>query len=120
MSYDIELYDKTFLKKAIDEDLDYTVAPPLSSVVISKIKDRLGSLGYSVSSDDSDGVNTEFIHPNKSWALTVTIFQNEISFSVPYWHDAESAIEQAKLHARLLAKEFNLGLTDQQDGETLY
>jgi|LakMenE01Jun11ns_1017448.scaffolds.fasta_scaffold9413159_2 hypothetical protein len=119
MSYDIGLYDKTFLRKAIDEDLgDYTVAPPLSLAVLASIKDRLLSLGYTI---ESDSVNcTEFIHPNDSWALQISVFQTEIAFSVPYWDDSENAIAQAKLHARLLAQEFNLGLTDQQDGETIY
>ena len=118
MSYDIGLYDKTFLRKAIDEDLgDYTVAPPLSLAVLASIKDRLLSLGYTI---ESDSVNcTEFIHPNDSWALQISVFQTEIAFSVPYWDDSENAIAQAKLHARLLAQEFNLGLTDQQDGETI-
>jgi hypothetical protein len=116
MSYDIGLYDKAFLKRAIAEDLgDYTIATPLSSKTIASVKERLLTLGYSV---ESDGVNcTEFIHPNSAWALQVAVFKTEIAFSVPYWDDADAAIAQAKRHARLLAQEFDLGLTDRQDGE---
>ena len=119
MSYDIGLYDKAFLRRAIEEDLgDYTVAPRLPSAVIASIRDRLLSLGYTI---ESEGVNcTEFIHPNDSWALQVAVFKTEIAFSVPYWDDAENAIAKAKSHARLLAQEFDLGLTDQQDGEIIH
>jgi len=119
MSYDIGLYDKTFLKKAIDDDLgDYTVAPALSTTTLASIKDRLSSLGYAIESENPNC--TEFIHQNAAWALQVAVFKTEIAFSVPYWDDADNAIAQAKIHARLLAQEFDLGLTDQQDGETIY
>jgi hypothetical protein len=51
---------------------------------------------------------------------TVLVFASEIAFTIPYWDDADSAIVHAKNHARLLAFEFGLGLSDQQDGELIY
>jgi len=119
MSYDIGLYDRSFLKAAIDEDLDdYTVAPPLPSETLALVRDRLLSLGYNI---ESDGPNcVEYVHSNGSWGLQVSVFESEIAFTIPYWDDADSAIVHAKNHARLLALEFGLGLTDQQDGELIY
>lgn len=118
MSYDIGLYDRSFLKAAIDEDIDdYTVAPPLPSGTVALVKDRLLSLGYMIESDRPDCA--EYAHPNGSWGLQVLVFASEIAFTVPYWDDADSAIAQAKNHARLLALEFGLGLSDQQDGELI-
>lgn len=119
MSYDIGLYDRSFLKAAIAENLDdYTVAPPLPSETLALIKNRLLSLGYTIEFDGPDYV--EYVHPNASWGLQVSVFESEIAFTVPYWDDADSAVAQAKNHARLLALEFGLGLTDQQDGESIY
>lgn len=118
MSYDIGLYDKQFLKKAIAEDLgDMTIAPQFSAAQLAAIKERVVAWGYSV---ESDGAGcTEFIHPTESWGLQVSVFKTEVSFSVPYWKDAQAAIAQAKSDARRLAQEFDLGLTDPQDGETI-
>lgn len=62
---------------------------------------------------------TEFVHPNEAWGLQVSVFSGEIGFAIPYWDDVDSAIAQAKEHARLLAAEFDLGLADQQDGEII-
>ncbi len=119
MSYDIALYDKSFLKAAIDEDLDdYTVAPPLPSESLALIKDRLLSLGYTI--EFVGPSYEEYVHPNGSWGLQVSVYESEIAFSIPYWDDADSAVAQAKNHARLLALEFGLGMSDQQDGELIY
>jgi hypothetical protein len=118
MSYDIGLYEKNFLKRATAEDLgDFTVAPQFSAAQIAAIKERVVALGYSV---ESDGAGcTEFIHPKASWGLQVSVFKTEVAFSVPYWKDAQAAIAQAKSDARRLAQEFDLGLSDPQDGEMI-
>lgn len=118
MSYDIGLYDRAFLKKAIDENLgDYRIAPPFPPEVLSAIKERLINMGYLVESDGDHC--TEYIHSNNAWGLQVTLFRTEIAFSIPYWDDADSAVAHAKADARNLADEFCLGLTDQQDGELI-
>lgn len=118
MSYDIGLYDRAFLRKAIDEDLgDYRVAPPFSPDMIAEIKSRLLNMGYLIEADNDHC--TEYIHPNGAWGLQVTVFKTEITFSVPYWDDADAAVAHAKADARRLADEFCLGLTDQQNGELI-
>lgn len=118
MSYDIALYDRSFLRTAIDEDLgDYTAAPKLSAETLSSIKERLLKLGYTVEAESE--LCTELIHPNQEWGLQVSVFSSEITFLIPYWDDADAAIAVAKDHARKLATEFDLGLTNQQDGETI-
>lgn len=118
MSYDIALYDRSFLRTAIDEDLgDYTSAPKLPAETLGSIKERLLNLGYTVETESK--LCTEFVHPNQGWGLQVTVFSSEIAFSIPYWDDAGAAIAVAKVHARKLATEYGLGLTVQQDGETI-
>ncbi|MFY8071301.1 MAG: hypothetical protein ACOVNQ_06410 [Pirellula sp.] len=61
----------------------------------------LFSLGYTIESENPNC--TEFIHLNAAWALQVAVFKTEIAFFVPYWDDADNAIAEAKIHARLLA-----------------
>lgn len=118
MSYDIYLCDKTFLRQSIEQHLgDLTTAPPFPPELINAIKTRLTSLGYLMEADTR--VRTEFIHPNESWGLQAWVSPGEVSFAAPYWDDADLAIAQAKEHARMLAAEFDLGLTDQQDGEVI-
>lgn len=118
MSYQVFLYDKEFLRKAIEHDIgDYSAAPMFPTELIEAIRQRLISFGYSVETESKSC--TEFIHQNERWGLQASVYSGEIAFSIPYWDDAVSAIIEAKEHAQALAREFDLGLTDQQDGEVI-
>lgn len=118
MSYGIQLYDPTFLRCAIAEDLgDWTDAPNFSVHVLITVRDWLQAKGYVL---ESERVGySEWVYPNEKWGLQVSVFSCEIAFSIPYWHDADSAIELARNHARELATLTQLGYYDQQTGETL-
>ena len=119
MSYDIGLYQKAFLKNAIENDLgDWTKADPIDSTVRDSIKDMLLSDGYIV--DSESGVSTDLVHPKKEWGLQVCIFKGQISFSIPYWDDADNPVEETKRYAWKIAKKFNLGYHDRQEGTTEY
>ena len=119
MSYDIGLYQKSFLKKAVEEDLgDWTKADAIELAVREAIKDSLLKDGFILENDST--LSAELIHPNEKWGLQVCIFKGEVSLSIPYWDDAENAVEEAKRIARIIAREFNLGYYDQQDGTAEY
>jgi len=116
MSYDILLYQRAFLKRAIAEDLgDWTKADPIPEIVRTKIRQRLEGMGYAVESDRDSCC--ELIHANPSWGLQVDIFRGEVAFSVPYWRDADSAIQAARRDAREVAALAGLAYFDQQTGE---
>ncbi|MBW1801477.1 MAG: hypothetical protein JRJ85_12210 [Deltaproteobacteria bacterium] len=119
MSYGICLYQKTFLKKAIEEDLvDWTNADDIEPIIRETIKNRMIEEGYILERESA--VSTELIHPNDKWGLQVCIFKGEVSFTIPYWDDVKRAIKEAKRGARMIAQEFNLGYYDQQDGTIEY
>lgn len=118
MSDDIGLYNGAFLTKAIDEDLsDYRISPSFSPDVCDATKSRLLEMGYLVESERDHF--TEYIHTKRAWGLQFTVFKTKIAFSVPYWDDADSAVEHATTDARVLANEFALGPSDQQYGELI-
>jgi hypothetical protein len=118
MSYDIGLYNKAFLREAIAQDLgDWRGAPSFAPEVVAGVKSRLIALGYSVEGESKFCV--EFTYPNELWGLQASVFSGEIAFTAPYWDDSEAAIALAKEHARAIAREFDLGLIDRQDGEVI-
>jgi hypothetical protein len=89
MSYDIYLYEKRFLRRAVDEDLgDWRNADPISDDKLSLIRELLKSKGY-ITHDD-----TEFEFPNSNWGLQVSVFKGEVAFGIPFWDDVDAAIEK--------------------------
>ena len=114
MSYDIGLYDKQFLKRALDESLgDWTCADPFPNDKLRVVRERLKAMGYRT----LNGI--EFEHSNATWGLQVSIFAGEISFCVPYWDDAKAAVGVARADALELAKDADLGFYDPQSGEAI-
>jgi len=74
MSYDIYLYEKRFLQRALDEDLgDWRNADPISDDKLGLIRERLKSKGY-MTQDES-----EFEFPNSKWGLQVSVFKGEVA-----------------------------------------
>jgi hypothetical protein len=115
MSYDIGLYKRTFLKKAVEQNLgDWTNADPLEPHVIESVKTKLITLGFIL--DCQSDLSTEFIHPNEQWGVQVSLSSGEISFSAPYWDHVDSAVEEATRIAKEIANEFDLGFHDPQIG----
>jgi hypothetical protein len=116
MSYDIYLYDKQFLCRAIEQDLgDWTNANPIGDEALNEIRSRVAAKGYLLESDGA--ACQEYIHPNEKWAIQVSIFKGEVSFSIPYWDNADSAISAARADAKELATATGLGFYDPQVGE---
>jgi hypothetical protein len=114
MSYDIFLYQKRFLKRALEEGLgDWTGADPIPAEKLRLIRERLKGKGY-VTEDGE-----EFEHANSTWGLQVSFFPGEVAFAIPYWDDAAAAIEAARAEAMELARELDLGFYDPQTGEAI-
>lgn len=114
MSYDIYLYEKRFLQRALDEDLgDWRNAEPISDDKLRLIRERLKSKGYTTHDDNE----VEF--PNSEWGLQVSIFTGEVTFGIPFWDDADAAIEKARMDALELANATELGFYDPQTGEAI-
>lgn len=114
MSYDMGLYEKKYLQRALAEGLgDWTVADPIPEEKVRVIRERLVSKGY-VSTTES-----EFLHTNPKWGLQFSIFKGEIGITLPYWDDADAAITVARADALELARDADLGFYDPQTGEAL-
>ena len=115
MSYDIGLYEKQFLKEAIERDLgDWTNATVIPTTIREAVVERLKSLGYKL--EFTSDTCQEWIHPKEEWGLQVSVFNSEIAFSIPYWDDWENAVMEADGLARKIAEEFGLGMHDPQNG----
>lgn len=98
MSYDIGLYDKHFLQRALRENLgDWRDADAIPPEILQSVRERLAAKGYV-----KTGQN-EFEDANTGWGLQVNLFNGEISFTLPYWDDADSAIAIARTDALELA-----------------
>ncbi len=116
MSYDISLYQPSFLKRAIAENLgDSTDADPIPEESLSRIRRWLLGQGYIVEQEQMRCM--ESVHPKESWGLQVAVFTTEVAFVIPYWDNADRAIEVARRDARALAQIEGLGCYDQQTGE---
>ena len=115
MSYDIGLYEKQFLKRALEENLgDWTIADRIPMKKYEWVKQRLLQKGYLTEDYDV------FAHPNPKWGVQIHFFEGEIAFVIAYWADAESAIATVMADAIELAREADLGFCDPQKGEVLF
>lgn len=112
MSYDIYLYEKRFLQRALDEDLgDWRNADPISDDKLHVIREGLKSKGY-ITDDE-----TEFDFPDSKWGLQVSVFKGEVAFGIAYSDHVDAAVEKARMDALELAKATELGFYDPQTGE---
>jgi hypothetical protein len=115
MSYDVYLYEKRFLKRALDENLgDWSGADPIATERLEIVREGLKTKGYK--SPD----NSEFEHPNADWGLQVCVFSGEVAFAIAYWDDADTAIGTARADALAIARDANLGFYDPQTGEAIF
>ena len=113
MSYDIYLYEKAFLKRALEQNLDdWTNADLISEEKKGRIRQSLKAKGYRIVGEKP--TSQEYRHPNKNWAITVSIYTGEIAITIPYWKDAENAVHVALVDAKEFADVAQLALYDPQ------
>lgn len=118
MSYDISLFEPHFLRRALADNLgDWTNATPLPIAALDVIRDRLRSEQF-ILETKRNGFE-EWAHPNADWGLQVSLFKNQVAFSIPYWNDWENATMYAQDEAKALAAATGLGYYDAQSGEVI-
>jgi hypothetical protein len=115
MSYDIYIYEKSVKNVNMeDENIDPGNFPKIPREHVEKFKSRLLKYDYQLAHEGDDSV--EYEHKNSKWGIQVSIFENEISFSVPYWDDSENAIFEALMTASELCDHGELVAYDPQNG----
>jgi hypothetical protein len=113
VSYDICLYERAFLQRALEQNLDdWTNADPISNEKKHRIRQLLIEKGYM--HGGGSGEAEEYFHPNEAWGITVSIYTGEVAIAIPYWEDARIAIEAALVDAEELAEASELTLFDRQ------
>lgn len=130
MSYNIELYNRDFLKRSIAEQPgDWTNADPISRELVEAVTDACIAAGFRAELHPPGFV--EFLHsqgvtPSQDFALLtstisarMSIFSGSISFVVEASPVALASIEYCSNVARKLAADFNLGYYDGQSGEAI-
>jgi hypothetical protein len=116
MSYDIYLYCKDFLARALEQNLgDWSNADPIDEKSLAIVRKQLAEKGYSLEIEEDDC--QEYLHPNEDWTIQVQVFSSEIAFNVPYGDEFEEAIAAALSDAQDLAEAAGLGLHDPQTCE---
>lgn len=115
MSYDVTIYYRD-VKGSIAEglELDELPLPSIPEEERTRFRERLLKYGYE---SDGNSENNEFIKTVESCPIQVIIFDTEISFSVPYWKNAEAAIAEAIQDATELSDSNLLVLYNPQTDE---
>lgn len=116
MSYGINIYHPA-VKEAAHRglELDAFEHPPLPPDVVEAFVSRLGRYGYKQMSQSS--FVSEFTKSMKGQTVQVSVFANEITFSVPFGPAFESGVFEALQTATELCDTGALVVHDPQAGE---
>jgi hypothetical protein len=131
MSYDIALYRRDFLKKAIEEKRgDWTGADPISEDVIRAFVAKAEAAGFVQSPTNEafaefakqNGVTpgVEFILDTQVCLAQLTVFPGTLAFSIPYGPRARDSVGFCIQIAKRAATDHALGFHDPQVGEAIY
>lgn len=130
MSYNIDLYDRDFLRRSIAEQSgDWTNAVPISLEVVKAVTDACVAVGFQAEHHPPEFVEflrNQGVTPSQDFALQtptisarMSIFPGSISFVVEASPVAMASIEYCSGIARKFASDFNLGYYDGQSGEVI-
>jgi hypothetical protein len=131
MSYDITLYRRDFLKRAIEDNLgDWTGADPIPVEVMHALLISVEAAGFVRGPTDAafaDFARQEGFAPGAEFVLDtpallaqLTIFPGEVAFSIPYGPRSDASVDFCIQTARRVAAERALGFYDPQVGEAVY
>lgn len=128
MSYDIDIYDKSFLEQALDQGLgDWSGAPPIPDLAKATAESRALAAGFCAVEhpegfveflrEQGETPSLEFTVDNQEYLASLGIHEGQIAFSVPHSDRAEASILLCRDIALALATEHGLGFWDPQDQE---
>lgn len=132
MSYDITLYRRDFLKRAIEANLgDWSGADPIPDDAMRALIAAVEAAGFIRSPVDpgfTDFAKQEGFDPGMEFNLDtptllaqLTVFPGEVAFSIPYSDPrTHASVDFCNQIARRLAAEHELGFNDPQIGEAIY
>lgn len=116
MSYDIAIFHSS-VKQKIDHGfkIDCFEHSRFEEKDLARFLERLVKYGYKPENEHAS--IKAFIKEVNACPIQVHIFSTQISFSVPYWSNSESAIFEALQDANELSDSEDMVLYDQQTGE---
>lgn len=131
MSYDVYLYDASFLQSAISSGLgDWTDAPVLPTSTVSAVVQLALTNNFSQVPQDPNFVafmESRGVVPSSDYQLasaelraSLQVFPNSVVFSVPLSDLATASVCLVRSIALQFARDFGLGFYDPQAGEFLY
>lgn len=131
MSYDISLYEPSFLRSAIASGLgDWTAAPPLSAEVRRAIIGAAQAEGFIESPHPPGFVeflraqgatpSTDYRLATSQCELRLQVFDGSATFTVQATGTASSSIAFGRRFGKRLSSELRLGFYDPQQGEVSY
>lgn len=116
MSYTITAFHPDVRAQALaGKELDEFEHTPLASATVADLRSRLSRYGY-VLKTESDQV-VEYLKMLDGCPIEVSIFDTEVSFSVPYWEDSDEAIVEAIQDASELFDAQDFGVYNAQFAE---
>jgi hypothetical protein len=120
MSYEISLYRRDFLDRAIREQLgDWTNAGSLSEVSRELAKAFLQQRGYTEQNYPWQSNCQTYQHPEFKEQVEVTIFNGCISFAIQYSERANEAVTLSIESAKELGSLIDLAVYDPQDARII-
>ena len=131
MSYDISLYDRGFLKRAIESNLgDWTDADPIEASAAERLIAIATDAGFRrVPSDPAfvefcreQGVAPveELLLETPEILAQLSLHRGQLAFTIPYSPLAQASIALCSMLARLVAQEHHLAFYDPQEGVAEY
>ena len=130
MSYNIDLYDRDFLRRSIAEHSgDWTNADPIPRDMIDAVTHACVAAGFLAEPHPPglvEFMRNQGVTPSQDFALMtstmsarMSVFPGSISFVVEASPVALASIEYCSNIARKLAADFSLGYYDGQSGEVI-
>ena len=131
MSYDISLYTKAFLKRAVTEKLgDWRDAEPFADDVADAMVEEILRAGCVEEAHDPDFVRflaEKKVSPSRDFTIAtdsvdarISLFSGSLVFSIKNSPKAEASIDYCCHFAKYLAGRYGLGFFDPQDGVAEY
>jgi hypothetical protein len=131
MSYDVSLFRRDFLKRALESNLgDWTGADPIPEPVIdslisvaereSFVRAPVDDAFMAFSRQEGFEPGVEFMIDSPTLLAQLTVFPGQVCFSIPYGPRADASIDFCVHLAKRMAVEHNLGFHDPQEDEALY